>query len=299
MSEFVENEGGEGAEVAAGAEMDKVVEQAGSASINMASTAVSLDSATVPEKVADLEVTLEKEVTQTNVKIGEALDLGEKFGSDPNYSNDVIDDASKPIPETPEGGKLKKFYNKFCKMLNIGVETIKTSNGESGNALKDSPKTMSEIFDKYGKYALFIALAIAGLVTLIELGDSMSGCYQVATLSSQSSTPIKVGCLNDTVPNQGFKQCSCQGVKATQCAAPDCGGSNGINYYWQHVSALQALAHLPGMLESSLLNPITKSSIALIKAIAIYGGLFLIIVIIGYYIYKRYSKGSAGTSSKH
>jgi hypothetical protein len=273
-----------------GGMLESVADNAGASSAAVAEISTELGSTTEPSAVVELQGALETKVTETNTKIGESLSLDSDFGKNTAFTEDVINDSCLETPETEDGKKLKSFTDAVGKKLNAGVEVLQEKYGESGKALKDSPKTMGEIFDKYGKYILIIALAIAGLIALNEMGESMSGCYQIATLSSQTSTPKKVGCSHSTVPNQSFIQCSCQGVRATQCAFPECGGNDGINYYWQKVSALQVLAHMPGMLASDLLNPLTNSSTELIKTIAIYGGIFLIIVIIGYVIMKKMQK---------
>jgi len=128
------------------------------------------------------------------------------------------------------------------------------------------------------KLALVLGAAIAGFILLNNLGDSLSGCYQTLTCSDSLSTPVKVGCSQ--------ANCSCSGVNTTKCATPQCGGTGCPAYSWNKVSALQALAMLPGMLTSGILAPVTKSSTDLIKTLAIYGSIFIVVAIVAYFLYK-------------
>jgi hypothetical protein len=271
-------------------DVDEVAEKAGPSSEEISTLAEQLGSETEPSAVEELQQKLETKINDTAAKIGEALDMNPKFGPDPGYTESVIEDSSKSDPETADGKKLKSFVDEASKKLGDAVEKIKESNGEKGKDLKDSPKSKLEIFKKYGKIVLVLALAIGALLSLKEMAKSMTGCSQIATASDEPSTPTKVGCSNDTVPGQSFKQCSCQGVKLTKCAAPDCGGDNGINYYWKTYTPLEVLTGIPGMLASGIVNPITTDSMQLIKTIAIYGGVFLIILIIGYIFVKNFKK---------
>jgi hypothetical protein len=255
---------------------------------------------------AEVEANAKTTVKNTNVQIGKTLGLNPKFGVDPTYTNQVLEDASGDRT-TADGKTLGEFSDSVQKQGRAAVEKIQAENGESGKDIKDSPKTQKTIFEKYGAKALMFASVVGGLVlALVELkkmGDAMTGCYQTLTCSSSESSPVMVTCTNDTVPNQTFAECSCAGVKATSCASPTCDGAGCPNYYWQNVSALQALAGLPGIIAGGLLDPVGKGVSSLLKNIAIYGGIIVLILIIGFVAFKFierdvFSKGKVSTNIK-
>ena len=237
-----------------------------------------------------IQANAEAAVSKTNAQIGEALGLDPRFGTDPTYTDNVLEDSSSDKRTTPDGKKLGEFSDSLQKGTKAAVEKIQAENGETGKDIKDSPETQKTIFEKYGAKALMFALVVGGLaaalVELRDMGKAMSGCYQTLTCASSQTSPVKVLCTNDTVPNQTFTQCSCSGVKATSCASPTCDGTGCPSYYWQDISALQALAGLPGIIAGGLLNPITNNASKLLKSIAIYGGIFILILIIGYVAFK-------------
>jgi hypothetical protein len=178
--------------------------------------------------------------------------------------------------------------------LSLKKEELKKQNGESGKDIKDAEKTKQSIFEKYGAKALMFALIVGGiigaLVGLKEMADSMSGCYQLLTCSDSKSSPVKVLCTNATVPNQQFTQCSCSGVKATGCASPACDGKGCPQYYWQTISPTQALASMPGLIAGGILNPITNTASTLMKDIAIYGGIIIVVILVAIVVFKLTTK---------
>lgn len=263
-------------------DMDDVGEQAGESSGDVNATIEQLGSATEPAEIEQLQSELNQKVVDANTDLGKALGLDSSFGSDPTYTENVIEDASTEEPETDDGKKMKQFFDDFQDKAKTKISELQAENGESGKDLADSEKTKQSILEKYGPAALKLLLAISALVgallLLKNLGKSMSGCYQTFTCSSSESTPSKVGCTQS--------QCTCQGVATSGCATPKCGGPNCANYYWQEVSAIQALAQLPGMIAGGIFNPLENSVSDLIKNIAIYGGIFIAILIVGYIVYK-------------
>ena len=231
------------------------------------------------ESIKASEATNKADEAQT-----ETLDkMGKGIGTENPITQATVDDASQDTPKTSDGAKVKSYWERFKSWISNLFSSEQTANGEDGKDPNSSEKTKASFFDKYGKYALAIALlAGLGALALNQLGDSLSGCYQVFTNSSTYSTPTRVGCSQS--------QCSCQGVNNSGCANPTCseGKKEGVNYYWQKVSALQALAMLPGIVAGGVLGP-AKGFLGSISKYLLYGGILLVVLIVLYIIYNFYS----------
>lgn len=263
-------------------DMDDVGEEAGETSNDVNATIEQLGSATEPVEIEQIQAELAQKVVDANTDLGKSLGLDPKFGPDPVYTESVIEDASVEDPETDDGKKMKQFFDEFQDKARTKISELQAENGESGKKLAESEKTKQSILEKYGPLALKLFLAIAALLTaylvLKNLGKALSGCYQNFTCSSEESTPSKVGCTQD--------QCSCDGVSTSKCASPNCGGDKCANYYWQEITAIQALAGLPGMIGKGIFDPLENSISNLVKTVAIYGGIFIAILIVGFIVYK-------------
>jgi hypothetical protein len=239
--------------------------------------------------------------------------LSQSLGMSGEITQDTIEDASQDEPSTDDGKRLKDFNEKFQNQVKKSVAEIQDQNGESGKDIADSPETQKTIFEKYGMKALMVALAVGGLigslVLLKDMGNSMSGCYQVMTCASSQTAPVKVGCTTQT-------QCSCSGL-TTGCANPPCpacagppcytGGPGSAaspgcpNYYWQNISALQALGLLPSVITSPFFNAAggaAKGIGDLVKKVAIYGGIIILILVIGYVAFNFIMRDIVNKNSK-
>jgi len=211
-------------------------------------------------------------------------------------SEATINDASLEKPTTADGEKVKGYWEQFkAKILDlIGYE--QKANGETGKDISDSEKTKQSLFDKYGKWVLMLALLGTGLFELNKLGKQLSGCYQVFTNATKQTYPVKIGCSQ--------AQCGCglgqnltstpatsTAAATTSCANPTCnspdGQSQGVNYYWQVVTPLQALAMLPGMAIAGAVAPVSSLASTLTTMLK-YAAILLVVCIIGYVIYKIY-----------
>ena len=259
-------------------DLNQLGEDAGDSSQEVCNTLSELSSASEAEATT-LEATLESKVTETLSKMQTSLGLSEPI------TVEMLENASLDDPPDDDAKILKNFFEKFQDFLRSKIADIQAKNGETGKSIEDSPKTQQSIFDKYGADALRLAMMIgalaAGYVLLKDMGDSMSGCYQTLTCSSNQSAPSKVGCSESN--------CSCSGVKSSGCAEPTCDNpkANGCpNYYWQHFSLLQALTTIPNAILNGLLQPLESGISSLIKTIAIYGGISIGILLILFIIYK-------------
>jgi len=229
-------------------------------------------------------------IETANAKVETAItNLGEALGCQDQITETTIDDASAENPTTGDGKKLKSYWEAFKAKINDMVKSEQSENGESGKDINDSEKTKQSILEKYGPKALAIAL-IGGLLLLLlnHLADSLSGCYQVFTQASQVTTPTKVNCKQS--------QCSCDpggNLNGSQCANPTCnssaGQSQGVNYYWQKLTDLQALAMLPGIAVGGVEAPAKDLLNSLSKPL-MYLAILAAVLIVGYFIYKTLNR---------
>lgn len=258
--------------------MDDVDENAGESSTDLANTldSPSEDISTDPESVINkqTETTLEK--------------MSESLKTDSPIVQETVDDASLDEPKTNDGKKVKSYWERCKDAISSLFSSEQKENGEEGQDPNDSEKSKSSFMDKYGKWALLLALLGVGVGVLSELGKSLTGCYQIYTNSSSYSTPTKVGCVQSS--------CSCAGVNTSpNCANPTCnstlGQSKGVNYYWQNISALQALATLPGIMAGGVAAAAANLTGSLSKSIGhllLIGGGVIGVLAVLYMIYKFY-----------
>ena len=238
------------------------------------------------DPTAELTTATSTELDAANEKVQNVLDtMGESLGMDGTITDATLDDASGDNPKTSDGEKLKSFWESFKSSFSDAIESEKETNGETGKDIEDSPKTQQSLYDKYGKFVLTIALiggALWGALELNKLADALTGCYQIQTCASQPGVPIKVQCSQ--------VNCNCSASTGTPggtspCATPACGGTNCVNYYWQHYTPLQALATLPGVIAGGLLAPVTPI-IGSVQKLLVYAAIFIGVLLIAYVAYK-------------
>lgn len=204
-----------------------------------------------------------------------------------DISKSMVDSALEN-PTTTGGKYFKKKFAELNKKMAKEFNKMQLESGEGGMLLLESKKALLRFLKKYGKTMLILLiLGGFGYLFLFMLGRHLTGCYQVFTKSSSSNTPTKVGCEKE--------QCSCQkdgNTTANQCANPTCdsneGKNNGVNYYWQDIGPLQALAMLPGMFVSGIASPVDHT-LDIIKSIIIYAGIIAGVLGVIFVVYKIYT----------
>lgn len=188
-------------------------------------------------------------------------------------SNAMIDDANLENPTTPDGEKLKSWFDSFKKSFSNAAEN----------------ETPESLYEKLGGgKTAFIALiligVIASIVTLNDMADALTGCYMLTTDTSGNTfnQPVKTSCSKAT--------CNCTNI--TQCI-PNASPCPGTTYFWKKVTPLQALAILPGLAAKSIaagiLQP-TSGFLNSVKGPIIVVGVMIILIILAYTAYKYFSK---------
>lgn len=233
---------------------------------------------------ADVSQDVQSEQQEKTTKI---LDkMVPALGLDGPITEQTINDASQENPPTKDSKIINKVVENVQNDTSTAFKGEQEANGEQDKPADQSEKTKASFMEKYGKLALALAIAGAlagGIIALNQLAKSLSGCYQVLTTSSNYSTPTKIGCQQS--------QCTCSGVSSSRCASPDCGGSQGVNYYWNNMSDLQALAALPGIAASGIAQAAAGFTGSFGKSIGhllLIGGAVIGVLGVLYMIYKFY-----------
>lgn len=247
--------------------------------LNSADTSVeSAAESGIESEAISAKANLEKAQQPILEGIGKSINIGEPI------TEATVADASLENPETEAGKTLKKnFIEPAIDKANESVKNAQENNGEGGKALKDSPKTMRELLEKYGPAGLKLLLALGaigfGIYELDKVAAEMSGCYKFSTTVAGSQT--KIGCSESTCSCNKISQCGSNNILCTQ--------ANGLQYIWRKFTALDALCQLPKM----VIDPIASSLSDLWKPVKeILIGLVIVLVVLGilYIIFKIIEK---------
>lgn len=190
-------------------------------------------------------------------------------------------DTIKAGEVTEDATKFKNWLSKITGKIKGFVEKIQAKNGETGEKLENSPKTIKQFMEKHGvKIAVILVLGVILSSNLLRISGA-SQCFQMPTCGNGGPvTPIS--CSKE--------YCNCASISS--CGSyPACGqpATNCMYYYYQTMDAKTIIATIPYIAYTTYLAAQPPKSETL-KKILILLGILIIGCAVIFMIYKLSNK---------
>ncbi|MEI7669956.1 MAG: hypothetical protein WCJ33_07730 [Pseudomonadota bacterium] len=196
----------------------------------------------------------------------------------------TVGDALTDIDDgkvTEGATKFKNWLSKITGKIKDYVKKIQAKNGEAGETLENSPKTIKQFMEKHGvKIAVILVLGVILSSNLLRISGA-SQCFQMPTCGNGGPvTPIS--CSKE--------YCNCASISS--CASyPACDqpATNCMYYYYQTMDVKTIIATIPYIAYTTYLAAQPPKSETL-KKILILLGILIIGCSVIFMIYKLSNK---------